>query len=124
MLPGDRVLTTLPPSGKLRLGPGLQVTGETPSAVIATQLGVLNQTKSGKLWIKSQQKRYLTHVSHSLADVTCVCLRYVPAIDEAVVGIVQDRNAEVKQLPSPATTADVLCSCTGVSGGHQWKLLC
>ena len=55
LLPGDRVLTELPKTGKLRLAPGVHVLDG--DKVIATHAGVLNQAKSGKLWLKTTQKR-------------------------------------------------------------------
>lgn len=90
LLPGDRILKTLPSKGKLRLGPGTQITEQ--KQVISTHVGILNQTKNGKLWLQTTQKRQKTTFRRSFSKRT---FRYVPAIEERVIGIVHERNAEV-----------------------------
>ena len=53
VVPGAEVLT-LPESGRLRVGGGLQPDGEH---LVASKAGVLRATKAGKLWVEGRQKR-------------------------------------------------------------------
>jgi exosome complex component RRP40 len=70
--PGDEV-TRVPDAGELRLGAGLRPRGD---AIASLKAGVLRQTKSGKLWVETRQRRY------------------IPAVNEPVVGTVLDRYGE------------------------------
>lgn len=51
--PGS-LLLTLPESGHLRVGPGLQA---LDGSLVSTRGGVLKKTHKGKLWIEGRQKR-------------------------------------------------------------------
>lgn len=54
VVPGAAVLT-LPESGRLRVGGGLQPDGQH---LVASKAGVLRATKAGKLWVEGRQKRW------------------------------------------------------------------
>jgi exosome complex component RRP40 len=62
----------------VRLGPSLLQSG---GEVRAIRTGTLRQTGGGKLWLETSHKRYL------------------PAAEDAVVGIVVERHAEVRRPP-------------------------
>jgi hypothetical protein len=65
----------------LRLGASLlQLDGD----VVATRGGTLRQTGGGKLWVEASQKRY------------------IPAPDDAVVGVVTERHAEARRVTGAA----------------------
>jgi hypothetical protein len=51
--PGD-VLMSLPETGVVRIGGGVQQEGEV---LVATKAGVVQQAKGGKLWVEARQKR-------------------------------------------------------------------
>lgn len=51
--PGD-VLMSLPETGVLRIGGGVQQDGEQ---LVATKAGLLQQARNGKLWVEARQKR-------------------------------------------------------------------
>lgn len=70
--PGDR-LSELPASGQVRVGAGIQ---PADSYLVATKAGLLRQTRTGKLWIEGQNRRY------------------TPAVDDAVVGMITERYGE------------------------------
>jgi exosome complex RNA-binding protein Rrp4 len=53
VVPGD-VVQQLPPSGAVRIGPGLRA---ADGAVLAQKAGVLRQTRAGKLWLEGHQRR-------------------------------------------------------------------
>ena len=84
VLPGDSVLSLadVAASGAatggtpaVRLGPSLLQSG---GEVRAIRAGTLRQTGGGKLWLETSHKRYL------------------PAVEDAVVGLVVERHAEVR----------------------------
>jgi exosome complex RNA-binding protein Rrp4 len=84
VLPGDRVLslaTLASATGEgpatVRLGASLRQDGDD---VLATRLGTLQQTAGGKLWVATRQRRY------------------VPAMEDSVLGVVTDKHAEVQAL--------------------------
>lgn len=105
--PGDSVgsLTALAaaagggPAGAaptVRLGASLlQSEGE----VRATRAGRLRQTGGGKLWVETNQRRYL------------------PAVDDAVVGVVAERHAEARAGRGEA--AGRLTWCPELRGGRR-----
>ncbi|CAD7704552.1 unnamed protein product [Ostreobium quekettii] len=70
--PGDPVLE-LPESGEVRIGSGVRL---QDGCMAASKAGRLQRTNRGKLWIKGRQKKY------------------IPRVDDAVVGIVRDRLPE------------------------------
>lgn len=70
--PGDIILE-LPQSGKVRVGGGIQL---SDGYAAAAKAGRLQQTNKGKLWMKGRQKKYIPHV------------------DDMVIGIVRDRLGE------------------------------
>ncbi|DBB18525.1 hypothetical protein WJX82_004744 [Trebouxia sp. C0006] len=72
VFPGQ-VLCKLPSSGQLRLGPGLHTQAET---VCTIKSGILHQTKTDKLWVEGRQKRY------------------IPAVEESVIGIITQKYGE------------------------------
>ncbi|DBA88478.1 hypothetical protein WJX79_004655 [Trebouxia sp. C0005] len=72
VFPGQ-TLCKLPSSGQLRLGPGLQTQAET---VCTIKSGILHKTKTGKLWVEGRQKRY------------------IPAVEESVIGIITQKYGE------------------------------
>ncbi|KAK9793711.1 hypothetical protein WJX73_004354 [Symbiochloris irregularis] len=72
--PGD-ILLELPATGQVRVGAGIQPSGEGDT-LVASRAGVLKQTKAGKVWIEGRLKRY------------------IPAVDDAVVGIIRERYGE------------------------------
>lgn len=72
VFPGQ-VLCKLPSAGQLRLGPGLQTQAET---VCTIKSGILHKTKTGKLWVEGRQKRY------------------IPAVEESVIGIITQKYGE------------------------------
>jgi exosome complex component RRP40 len=70
--PGDTLLK-LPTSGNLRVGSGVSVeNGE----LITSKCGVARQTRAGKVWVESRQKRY------------------IPTEGEAVVGLITERYGD------------------------------
>eukprot|EP00897_Mesotaenium_endlicherianum_P000773 jgi/Mesen1/10697/ME000090S10158 len=74
VIPGDAVVDLNENAGRtLRVGGGLQQEGDV---VVATRAGIVRSARNGKLWIESSFKRYL------------------PAVEDAVIGIVMDRHAE------------------------------
>eukprot|EP00271_Cylindrocystis_brebissonii_P002226 TRINITY_DN12662_c0_g1_i2.p1 TRINITY_DN12662_c0_g1~~TRINITY_DN12662_c0_g1_i2.p1 ORF type:complete len:245 (+),score=68.90 TRINITY_DN12662_c0_g1_i2:493-1227(+) len=74
LAPGDEVLDlTTGPESVVRLGSGLRQEG---GRVVATRVGVLRAAKRNKLWLEGSQKRYL------------------PAVDDVVVGTVTSRYGE------------------------------
>ncbi|KAK9804839.1 hypothetical protein WJX72_008204 [[Myrmecia] bisecta] len=72
VLPGDNLLS-LPDQGVIRVGAGLR---QSEGYLQSIKPGVLKQTKSGKYWIEGRQKRY------------------IPAVDDVVVGVVSDRQGD------------------------------
>ena len=86
VLPGDCVLSLADVAAggaagatpAVRLGPSLLQSG---GEVRAIRSGTLRQTGGGKLWLETSHKRYL------------------PAAEDAVVGIVVERHAEVRRPP-------------------------
>lgn len=71
-MPGDRVFQ-LPEAGVVRVGTGLRDDG---THLIASRPGVLLKSRAGKLWIFGRQKRY------------------IPSLDDAVVGVVLSKYSE------------------------------
>lgn len=72
VFPGQ-VLCKLPEAGQLRVGPGLQ---PHAGSVCTIKSGILQKTKTGKLWVEGRQKRY------------------IPAVDESVIGIIAEKYGE------------------------------
>ncbi|KAI3424177.1 hypothetical protein D9Q98_009536 [Chlorella vulgaris] len=70
--PGD-VLMSLPETGVVRIGGGVQQEGEV---LVATKAGVVQQAKGGKLWVEARQKRY------------------IPSPEDVVVGRITDKHSE------------------------------
>jgi len=70
--PGDRI-SPLPPSGELRVGPGLDAAG---AWLVADAPGVVKETRGGTAWVASRGRRY------------------APAPGDAVVGRVTDKGGE------------------------------
>ena len=86
VLPGDCVLSLADVAASsaaggaagtpsVRLGPSLLQSG---GEVRAIRVGTLRQTGGGKLWLETSHRRYL------------------PAVEDAVVGLVVERHAEVR----------------------------
>eukprot|EP00884_Botryococcus_braunii_P002487 jgi/Botrbrau1/12239/Bobra.0361s0005.3 len=67
--PGD-ILGALPDTGTVRAGPGLSAQN---GKLTTSKAGVLRKTKAGKLWVEGRQRRY------------------VPAVDDLVVGTIMDK---------------------------------
>jgi exosome complex component RRP40 len=84
VVPGDQVFK-LPESGVVRVGTGLRDDG---IQLIASRPGLLQQSKNGKLWVFGRQKRY------------------IPSVDDAVLGVVTSKFSEYYELdiaaPFPA----------------------
>lgn len=84
MVPGDRVFE-LPDAGVVRVGAGLR---EHDAALVATRPGVLLAGRGGKLWVLGRQGRY------------------IPALDDPVLGVVVSRGGEWHEVdigaPFPA----------------------
>jgi hypothetical protein len=60
LLPGDSLpLTTIDPSGNLKIGPGLEKMGE--SSIKAVKAGIVKGTDHLKFWIDNSQKRVMTN---------------------------------------------------------------
>ena len=72
VVPGDKVFQ-LPESGVVRVGTGLRDDG---NSLLASRPGVLLKSKAGKLWVFGQQKRY------------------IPSIDDAVIGVIISKHSE------------------------------
>lgn len=70
--PGDLVFQ-LPETGTVRIGTGLY---DHSGGLVATKIGVLNQTKDGKFWIAGRQKRY------------------TPSIGDPVLGTIKSKHSE------------------------------
>jgi exosome complex component RRP40 len=84
VVPGDRVFK-LPESGVVRVGTGLRDDG---TQLLASRPGLLQQSKNGKLWVFGRQKRY------------------IPSVDDAVLGVVTSKFSEYYEVdiaaPFPA----------------------
>lgn len=63
----------LPTSGKLRVGSGVSVEN---GQLITNKCGIARQTKAGKVWVESRQKRY------------------IPSEGDAVVGLITERYGD------------------------------
>eukprot|EP00882_Tetradesmus_deserticola_P002813 GHRQ01002990.1.p2 GENE.GHRQ01002990.1~~GHRQ01002990.1.p2 ORF type:complete len:233 (+),score=64.67 GHRQ01002990.1:673-1371(+) len=100
--PGDAV-QALPPSGSVRIGPGLRAEG---SYVVAQKCGVVRQTRNGKLWLESKQKRY------------------IPAEEDLVVGVITDRRGEnfVVDIGGPFTAQLPMLSFEGATRRNRPNL--
>lgn len=73
VVPGD-IIMNLPTDGQeVRLGGGLRQVGDH---VISTRAGIVRHYQPGKYWIEGSQKRY------------------VPAVEDSVIGIVSNRHGE------------------------------
>ncbi|EQC28508.1 hypothetical protein SDRG_13836 [Saprolegnia diclina VS20] len=84
VLPGDDVTKHIANlSQKLRLGAGLIANG---NAITSTNAGVLRYRPPNRYWLDYNHKRY------------------VPAVDDGVVGLVVDRNAEFYRLDIGASS--------------------
>ncbi|OQS07022.1 exosome complex exonuclease RRP40 [Thraustotheca clavata] len=84
VLPGDDVTTSIANTNqKLRLGAGLVASG---TQVLATNAGVLRYRPPNRYWIDFNHKRY------------------IPSMDDGVVGVIVDRNAEFYRLDIGAST--------------------
>lgn len=70
--PGDS-LVKLPESGKVRVGSGISV---VDGHLVTSKCGIARQTKGGKYWVESRQKRY------------------IPAEGDSVIGLIIDRYGE------------------------------
>ena len=66
-------MAALPPTGELRVGPGLDADG---THLITERAGVLRRTRAGKLWVAPRAPRY------------------VPSPGDAILGIITDRGGE------------------------------
>jgi exosome complex RNA-binding protein Rrp4 len=88
----------LPKEGEIRISPGLQVTGDH---VTSSKPGVVRQTKNGTLWVDGRQKRYsicVNLLAMQSVHLTCPLLlvRYIPAVDDRVIGVIVERHSEVR----------------------------
>mmetsp|Transcript_6610 Transcript_6610/g.15903 ORF Transcript_6610/g.15903 Transcript_6610/m.15903 type:complete len:133 (+) Transcript_6610:165-563(+) len=72
VFPGDPVVQ-IPLNEQLRVGTGLQQRGEE---IISNKAGLVCRTSTGKFWLQVVQKRY------------------VPAVDDLVIGIITERHGE------------------------------
>jgi exosome complex component RRP40 len=86
VIPGDQVYK-LPESGVVRVGTGLRDDG---TQLIASRPGLLQQSKKGKLWVFGRQKRY------------------IPSVDDAVLGVVTSKFSEYYELDIAAPFAALL----------------
>ncbi|TPX37716.1 hypothetical protein SmJEL517_g00511 [Synchytrium microbalum] len=76
-LPGDPV-NIIAADNKTRIGPGLR---EASGSIVSTKAGiVVNPLKTSRIWIESNQKRY------------------VPGVRDAVIGIVKGRGNEMYRV--------------------------
>lgn len=66
-------MQALPASGSVRIGPGLRAEG---SYVVAQKCGVVRQTRNGKLWLESKQKRWdcVKHGWIGMCSMLFICL--------------------------------------------------
>ncbi|OAE25649.1 hypothetical protein AXG93_4368s1080 [Marchantia polymorpha subsp. ruderalis] len=81
--PGDVVLDLTKAGKVVRLGGGLRQDGDS---IVVTRAGRLRHTKPNKYWVEGSQKRY------------------VPNLEDGVIGIVTDRRFEAFSLDIGAPT--------------------
>ncbi|KAL4543023.1 hypothetical protein Ndes2526B_g03701 [Nannochloris sp. 'desiccata'] len=86
VIPGDQVFQ-LPESGVVRVGTGLRDDG---TQLIASRPGLLQQSKDGKLWVFGRQKRY------------------IPSVDDAVLGVVTSKFSEYYEIDIAAPFSGLL----------------
>jgi exosome complex component RRP40 len=94
-LPGEHVPAQ---HVNLKLGPGLlQLTNPSgPSSIVTTRAGQLNHSANGaRWWVESNSKRVSNRwVFHAVERRTERSWQYVPAQQEAVIGIISGRAGE------------------------------
>jgi exosome complex component RRP40 len=86
VVPGDQVFK-LPESGVVRVGTGLRDDG---TQLVASRPGLLQQSKNGKLWVFGRQKRY------------------IPSVDDAVLGVVTSKFSEYYEIDIAAPFSALL----------------
>ena len=86
VVPGDQVFQ-LPESGIVRVGTGLRDDG---THLVASRPGLLQQSKNGKLWVFGKQKRY------------------IPSVDDAVLGVIVSKSSEYYEVDIAAPFPSML----------------
>jgi exosome complex component RRP40 len=106
VLPGDSVLSLADVAAAggaggtpaVRLGPSLLQSG---GEVRAIRAGTLRQTGGGKLWLETSHKRYL------------------PSAEDAVVGVVVERHAEVRSRHTQRVFPQTCAALTAAANAMQ-----
>ena len=119
--PGDFV-ADLPATGQVTVGSGVQA---AEASLLSSKAGLVRCTRAGKVWIDTKQKRYERGAGQRRSHCPTrsrTCRRYVPAVEESVIGIITERYGDAWNLDINGPYAATL-PALAFEGAQLWPII-